>query len=172
VYIGTYVFPIAPHWVTQLPPNPPSPKIKHGEFNFELKYSILGEEKSIVDTLVCDFEGFEVIAVGGPKVRKYSQRYENKKNYEIFKFRNDPLADSKIVLENFDKYKLVLSVAPAEYFLGDLEVYELSEMPYIQLYDITTGYYLYPSQCQKIFEEYGFAIINWSCESPIKNTFK
>jgi len=28
VYIGTYIFPIAPHWVTQLPPNPPRPKIK------------------------------------------------------------------------------------------------------------------------------------------------
>ena len=25
VYVGTYIFPIAPHWVTQLPPNPPKP---------------------------------------------------------------------------------------------------------------------------------------------------
>jgi len=172
VFIGTYVFPIAPHWVTQLPPNPPSPKIKHGEFTFELKYCISGEEKIIKDKLLCDFEGFEVVAVGGPKTRKYSKRYENKNNYEIFQFKNKSSVDSKIVLENIGKYKVFLDVASAEYFLGDPEYHMSSEMPYIQLYDTSTGYYIYPEQCQELLEEYNFIIVSWCCDYPVKNIFK
>ncbi len=49
VYIGTYVFPIAPYWITQLSPNPPSPEIEYGEFDFCLEYKVEGKDKVIKD---------------------------------------------------------------------------------------------------------------------------
>ena len=73
VYIGTYIFPIAPHWITQLPPNPPKPKIKYGEFNFKMIYSIDGTTKEVSNTLVCEFRGFEVRTVGGRK-KEFGQK--------------------------------------------------------------------------------------------------
>ena len=54
IYVGTYVLPIAPHWVTQLPPNPPKPKIKYGEFKFKMIYSVDGKTKEISDVIVCE----------------------------------------------------------------------------------------------------------------------
>ena len=95
VYLGTYVFPIAPHWVTQLPPNPPQPKIKYREVSFKLEYEISGETKVIKDILICEFEGFKVYAVGGSKIRKWNDYYKNEQGNEIFTFRNEPSRDRK-----------------------------------------------------------------------------
>lgn len=67
VYVGTYVLPIAPHWVTQLPPNPPKPEIKYGEFKFKMTYYIDGKLKEISDVIVCEFKGFEVRIIGDSK---------------------------------------------------------------------------------------------------------
>lgn|GEM_PF-2333246 len=172
VYLGTYVFPIAPHWITQLPPNPPTPKVKHGEFVFKLEYEINGERKMLEDKLICDFKGFEVRTVGGPKIRKWKDYYENKQKREIFTFRNEPSRYTKIVLENIDIYKIVLGVGPAEYFMGEPEYRGMPELPSIQVYDTSTGYYKDPIESEEFLEQCSFKIIDWYCDSPIDNIFK
>ena len=50
-------------------PSPPVPEIKHGEFPFHLVYEIKGEQKEIVDTLICDYDGVAVTANG--KIRRW-----------------------------------------------------------------------------------------------------
>jgi hypothetical protein len=172
VYLGTYVFPIAPHWVTQLPPNPPRPKIKHGEFSFRLEYEISSEKKVIVDTLICDFNGFEVNAIGGPKRRKWRDYYKNEQGNEIFTFRNEPSRYTSIVLESVDIYKVVLSVGSAEFFLGEPEYKGKPELPFIQVYDTSMGYYKDPTQCKEFLDGCNFKVISWYCDPPIENSFR
>ena len=111
VYVGTYIFPIAPYWVTQLPPNPPEPKIKYGEFEFKMIYSIDRELKEISDVLVCEFKGFKVTSIGGSKKRVWSENIKNENSYELFRFRGEEQKNNKdthsaICVENIDDYKV------------------------------------------------------------------
>ena len=71
-----------------MPPNPPKPEIKHGEFDFTLQYEINGEKKMVSDVFICDFLGFEVVEFGGNKIRKWGGFLKNEQNREIFYFRN------------------------------------------------------------------------------------
>ncbi len=173
VYVGTYIFPIAPHWVTQLPPNPPKPKIRHGEFNFNLQYEINGENRNLKDTLVCDFDGFEVTQVGGPKNRVWRSYYENKQQNELFTFRNEPSDIVEIVLENTDNYKIILGMPQAAELMGDIErKTEVENEPCVKVYDVNERYYVYPDRCDEILSECGFEVLEWKCDKPIENEFK
>lgn len=182
VYIGTYLLPIAPKWITQLPPNPPCPQIKHGEFSFKLEYELKDERKTIEDILICNFDGFDVNALGGPKRRTWKEQYKNEQNNELYAFRiEDPNYNgykyvepkyNQIVLQNIDQYKIVFSTASAEYFLGEPEYKGTPEMPYIQVYDTSIGYYKDPEQSKEFLDELNFKVIEWYCDPPIKNTFK
>lgn len=172
VYIGTYVFPIAPYWVTQLPPNPPKPNIKYGEFSFTIEYEIFGQRKKITDTLICEFDGFEVVAVGDGKKRKWKEYYKNEQGREVFTFRNEPSDNTKIVLENIDKYKVVLGMGTAEYYMNEPEYRKEIEVPAVQVYNTQTRYFLYPEQQDELFNEYGFKILSCICDKPIENYFR
>ena len=176
IYVGTYVLPIAPHWVTQLPPNPPKPKIKYGEFKFKMIYSVDGKTKEISDVIVCEFNGFEVRSIGGSKKRVWSENIKNNNSYELFRFRDDERNDnektySAICIENIGNYKIVLRLAEAEWFLGEPDYVGVPDMPQIQVYDTKTEYYLEPLQRDKLLKEHNFAVVDWFCDNPIKNTF-
>lgn len=176
VYVGTYIFPIAPHWITQLPPNPPKPKVTHGEFDFKLVYSIEGMTKEINDTLVCDFSGFEVIELGGDKTRVWIENLKNKNNYELFHFRDEERNTemktySSICIEDVDKYKIVLRLPGAEWFLDEPTYKGTPDMPDIYVYDTTTRYYIDSESCDDLLHKHNFKIISWYCDKPIDNTF-
>lgn len=176
VYVGTYVLPIAPHWVTQLPPNPPKPKIKYGEFKFKMTYSVDGKLKEVSDVIICEFKGFEVRAVGGSKERVWSENIKNDNSYELFHFRDDERGDgertySAICVENIGDYKVILQLAEAGWFLGDPDYAGVSDMPKIQVYDIKTEYYLEPAQSDKFLKEHNFEVVDWFCDDAVENTF-
>ena len=78
----------------------------------------------------------------------------------------------KIVLENLDNFKIVLSVGSAEYFLGESEYKGEPELPTIQVYDTETGYYEEPKQRDEFLGKYRFQIDSWQCDEPIENIFK
>ena len=44
---------------------PSKPKVKHGEFPFELVYEYKGEQYTIKDTIVCDYKGYSWSLDGG-----------------------------------------------------------------------------------------------------------
>lgn len=171
VSLGTYVFPIAPYWVTQLPPNPPSPKTKHGEFFFSLEYEIHGIKKSFEDSLICDFEGFEVIAVGAPKRRKWSEHYQNKAGREIFNLDENSDKNAKIILEDISPYQIHLGISSATYFMGDPDHQRIPELPFLHVFDSSTGHYKYPKESDQILFDVGFRVIDFYCDSPIENNF-
>ncbi len=176
VYVGTYVLPIAPHWVTQLPPNPPEPEIKYGEFKFELTYSVDGKMKEISDIIVCEFKGFEVRSIGDSKKRVWSENIKNDNSYELFHFRDDERKDSEktysaICVENIGDYKVILHLAEAEWFLGEPDYTGVPDMPGIQVYDTKTGYYLEPAQSDGFLKEHNFEVVDWFCDNAVKNTF-
>lgn len=176
VCVGTYIIPIAPYWVTQLPPNPPSPEIKYGEFEFELQYSFLEKTKKVSSIIMCQFDGFKVIAAGGPKKREWSENIKITKSIEPFDFKDEDRREkdkkySAICIENIDKYKIVLCMPKAEWFLGELDYNGSPDMPDIQVYDTETKYYLEPAQRDVLLNEYNFEIINWICDKPKSNEF-
>lgn len=163
-------------------PAPPKPEIKYGEFDFKLVYEISGEVRTIEDTIVCEFDGFN-IDEGRGKTRRWKEHFKNEQNNELYAFRiEDPeykgYRHSKpnydqIVLQNIDCYKVVLIVADAEYFLGELENRRTGEIePSIQVYDKSIGYYKDPTQRDEFLKEYNFKVISWYCDHPIENSFK
>lgn len=163
-----------------LSPNPPKPEITYGEFQFEFVYKIGGEVQTIEDTIVCEFDGFD-IDEGRRKTRKWKEYFKNEQGNELFAFRiEDPAYYKKrepdynqIVLENIDHYKVVLGVADAEYFLGEPENKRTTLVePNIQVYDPSIGYYKDPEQSKVFLENIGFEVVSWSCDKPIENTFK
>ncbi len=173
VYVGTYIFPIAPYWVTQLPPNPTRPQITHGEFNFRIKYSVDGNVKEVKDDIICEFSGFKVYAMGGPKKRVYTETFKVLSPF-FFRDEKDDLC-TDVCIEEFENYKVILTVPHAGWFLNDPD-YSIApsseKSAYLRVYDIQTKYYLYPEEAQKLFEEKNFEVIEWYYDKPVKNNFK
>ncbi len=161
-------------------PAPPKPEITYGEFDFKLVYEINGEIRTVEDTIVCEFDGFNVDE-GRGKTRRWKEKFKNEQGNELYAFRaEDPAyykkskSDyNKIVLENTGHYKIVLGVANAEYFLGEPENKQKSPItPSIEVYDMRIGYYKDPQEGNEFLKKYDFKVLSWKCDEPIQNTFQ
>ena len=169
VYVGTYILPIAPYWVTQLPPNPPSPKIKKETFEFRLTYKINGKQKTITDSTICSFEGFKVIGVGGPKKRIYSQSFSGEN--ETILFQGVLVSTGVIVIENIGDYKITLGISSPDYLLGDPDSIPLDKEINIQVYSAVDKNFLEPIDEASFLDAHTFSVIDWQCKDPITNNF-
>lgn len=164
-------FPWAFPWVGNfIHATPPKPQITYAEFKFKLTYELDGEIKIIEDTIICEFDGFN-IDEGRGKTRRWKYCYENEQNNEIFVYEKSPNFP-KIVLENIDQYKIILGVSSAQYFLSEPEYTGTPELPSIQVYDTSIGYYKDPTQSKEFLNEHNFKVIDWYCDPPIENSFK
>lgn len=157
-------------------PNPPKPSIKSAEFDFSLKYEIEGEVRTLSDTLVCEFDGF-AIDEGRGKTRRWKEYYKNKQKNELFAYPYGNLKYHKpqydqILLQDIEQYKIVFATESAEYFMGEPEYKGTDTKPYIQVFDTNIGYYKDTKESEIFLEEHGFKIIEWQCDSPIKNSFE
>lgn len=115
-----------------LSPAPPKPEITYGEFDFKLVYEIDGEIPTIEDTIICEFDGFNIDEANG-KTRRWKEKFKNEQGNELYAFRVEQIDNpafneykngrkpdyNQIVLKNIDHYKVLLRVADAEYFLGE-----------------------------------------------------
>ena len=115
-----------------LSPAPPKPEITYGEFDFKLVYEIDGEIQTIEDTIICEFDGFNIDEASG-KTRRWKEEFKNEQGNELYAFRVEQIDNpefneykngrkpdyNQIVLKNIDHYKVLLSVADAEYFLDE-----------------------------------------------------
>ena len=169
-----------------LSPAPPKPEITYGEFDFKLVYEIDGEIKTLEDTIICEFDGFNIDEANG-KTRRWKEEFKNERGNELYAFRVEQIDNpefneykngrkphyNQIVLKNIDHYKVLLRVADAEYFLGEPDDKTPSPIePTIQVYDKSICYYKDPKQSEGFLEPHNFKIISWECDEPIKNTFK
>ena len=137
--------------------SPKTPKIKHGEFDFELVYEYQGKENKIEDTIICDYEGKSFILDGG-----------NKRDWNcIFKSLNE-YGHYYIDEENIPDLYIVVPDAP-DYYMGDKEATKEYAEPYIHYIDESTGTYY--EEKDKI-DAVDLEIIEWKPSKPLKDNFK
>ena len=166
-------------------PAPPKPEIRCEEFDFKLIYEWEGETRTVEDTVVCEFDGFD-LDEGRGKTRRWKKHLKNEQDNELYTFRLERIDDPAfagewrdreleydlIVLQNIEHYKVLLGVGSAEYFMGEPNYAQVKDGPTVQVYDINAGYYKDPEASDAFVEEHGFEIISWECDEPIVNTFK
>ena len=136
---------------------PSKPKIKHGEFPFELVYEYKGEQKTITDTIICKYEGDSFALDGG-----------NSRNW-ICEFKNDDeYGHYYIDKENEPDLFIVVPDAP-DYYMGDKKESKDTAEPYIRYIDEKMGTYY--EEKEKI-DVVDIKIIEWKPSEPIQNSFK
>ena len=69
-----------------LSPAPPKPEITYGEFDFKLVCEIDGEIQTIEDTIICEFDGFNIDEANG-KTRRWKEEFKNEQGNELYAFR-------------------------------------------------------------------------------------
>ena len=136
---------------------PTKPKIKHGEFPFELVYEYKGEQVTITDTIICDYDGYSFSLDGGNS-RDWTCEFKNDDEYGYYYIDKENLPDLYIVVPE-----------AADYYMGDKsESKEFSE-PYIRYIDEDTGTNY--EEKEKI-DVVDIKIIEWTPSEPLKGNIK
>ena len=136
---------------------PSKPKVKHGEFPFELVYEYKGEQITIKDTIICDYDGYSWSLEGG-----------NSRDW-ICDFQNDDEYGQYYVdKENEPSLYIEVPEAP-DYYMGDKEFDKEYSKPVIRYIDESTGTNY--EQKDKI-EVVDIKIIKWKSSKPLKNNIK
>ena len=136
---------------------PAKPKVKHGEFPFELVYEYKGEQITIKDTIVCDYEGYSWSLEGG-----------NSRDWTCeFKY-DDEYGQYYIDKEN-EPYLYIEIPEAADYYMGDKEFDKEYSLPILRYTDESTGTYY--EEKDKI-DVVDIRIIEWKPSEPLKNNIK
>lgn len=153
-----------------------TPQIQHGEFPFELKYEFNGEIYEINDTVICDFDGFDITG-GFCKYRmwKESLKSENGRLTIILDENVPSVLEPERINERSELY---FNYGEGEYYMDDCKscnpayvgphffyVERYQKTPKVTYNDLTP---LTEDQLQKYF---GIKIIDWKFSKPIKNIF-
>ena len=136
---------------------PAKPKEKHGEFPFELVYEYKSEQKTIKDTIVCDYDGYSWTLDGGNS-RDWTCEFSHDNEY------------GQYIIDTIKERELYIEVPEAaDYYMGDKEYTEEEAHPLIMYVDDETG----TSYMEKEeIEELGIKIIEWKPSKPLKNNIK
>lgn len=151
----------------------PKPEITYGEFPFKLTYELDGEIKTIEDTIICEFDGFEVVGEAG-KYRKWKiyTKSTGERMISLFDLRsNNTFTEwGQKVLE------LCFDPGSAEYYMGDVgnrqsagNLCKWIDYLYI-LPDGKTGYSAF--KLDEAWEKFKIKLISWEVSPPIQNSFK
>ena len=157
VFVAPLLYFLGDIFIEMLFIKPSKPKIKYGEFPFELVYEYKGEQKTITDTIICKYEGDSFALDGG-----------NSRNW-ICEFKNDDeYGHYYIDKENEPDLFIVVPEAP-DYYMGDKEESKDTSEPYIRYIDEETGTNY--EEKEKI-DVVDIKIVEWNPSEPIENTFK
>lgn len=150
----------------------PKPEITYGEFPFKLTYELNGEIKTIEDTIICEFDGFEVLGEAG-KYRKWKTSLKSgNERLTLLDLRPSKEVNEfgQTILELYFYY------GNAEYYMGDTgdrqrDAQGLDRVSYhYQNKDGTTGGSSYKADVS--YEKYKIRLISWEAAPPIQNSFK
>ena len=136
---------------------PAKPKLKHGEFPFELVYEYKGEQYTIKDTIVCDYEGYSWSLDGG-----------NSRNWTCDLSKDDEYGYYYIDKENVPELYISVPEAP-DYYMGDKEFSKDDAHPLIMYIDESTGTYYQEKDKVDVVD---IMIIEWNPSKPLKNNIK
>ena len=147
-----------------LSPDPPKPHITEAEFPFTLVYEIDGEQFTVSDIYVCEYDGIGMNE-GVGKYRKW-KGYMKSKGEE---------SSDEIVLIKDGKKTVCASVGDAYAYMGDDDYIDTTGGNMLSFY-VTESNGSYQSwralSTDVLEEEYGVTVISWQFTPPIKNTFK
>lgn len=140
-------------------PNPSMPKIVYSEFPFEIVYEINGEQITVQDTYVCEFDGFSANEGVG--------KHRTWKGYV-----KSTGEDHLLIMED-ENTAIYCDVGEPEYYMND-DLYSGAHPVTPRLYCVSktdSQYYnaMYPDE---ILEHYDIEIISWELAEPITNTFE
>jgi len=150
---GIILFFAMPNIIAWLGPNPPAPAITYGEFPFRIEYELNGELIVIEDTVICEFDGFELI--GPKKIRSWKRRLAGG-------------ADEVVLLFNNYNKKIFCNVKWAGYYMGEFGGNIDNERPDVL---IEEGSNVRALTASELFDLYGIRLINWEFSPPIVNSF-
>ena len=136
---------------------PSKPKVKHGEFPFELVYEYKGEQITIKDTIVCDYDGYSWSLDGGNS-RDWTCDLKNDNEYGQY----------YIDKENEPDLYIEVPEAP-DYYMGDKEFSKEDAHPLIMYIDESTGTYYQEKDRVDVVD---IKIIDWKPSKPLKNNIK
>ena len=134
---------------------PSKPTITHGEFPFELVYEYNGQQITIRDTIICDYNGLS-FALDGGNYRDWQCVIKNNNNGRY------------IIDENIRDLYIQVPLE-ADYYMGAPNVNNEIAKPYIYYIDDSTGTVYYEQDLSNVV---GAKIVSWNPSEPIQNTFR
>ena len=136
---------------------PSVPKVKHGEFPFELIYEYRGEQITIEDTIVCDYEGKSWSLDGG-----------SSRDWKCEFSKDDEYGQYYIDKENVPNLYIDVPSAP-DYYMGDKEYDKENAHPIIMYIDETTGTYYQEKDKVDVID---IKIIDWKPSEPLNGNIR
>jgi hypothetical protein len=136
---------------------PSKPEVKHGEFPFELVYEYKGEQITIKDTIVCDYEGNSWSLDGGSS-RDWTCEFG----------KDDEYGQYYIDKENVPGLYIEVPEA-ADYYMGDKEVSGEDTHPLIMYIDESTGTFYQEKDKVDVVD---IKIIEWKPSKPLEGNIK
>ena len=136
---------------------PGKPKIKHGEFPFQLVYEYDGQQYTVNESVVCDYEGISFSLEGG-----------NSRDWNCYITNNESYG--RYYLDEAKHPSLYIQVPlNAEYYMGAPDASLEFATPYIFFIDDSTGTTYYE---QDLTDAVGAKIISWEISSPLEGNIK
>ena len=136
---------------------PAKPKAQHGEFPFELVYEYKGEQITIKDTIVCDYEGNSWSLDGGSS-RDWTCEFG----------KDDEYGQYYIDKENIPNLYIEVPEAP-DYYMGDKEFSKEEAHPLIMYVDESTGTFYQEKDKVDVVD---IKIIEWKPSKPLEGNIK
>ena len=157
------------------------PQITTGEFPFVVEYEMNGENSVIEDTVVCEFDGYDLSALTFNKPRSWNaylkSREEEKRLFiECEPNTNSVLVDGRINIES----RVLLQYGDAEYYMGDPNgksiVYKgQPRITYVEYFQTGPKSYEYTStemSNEQLEKYFGIKINRFEFSKPIENKFE
>lgn len=153
------------------------PKIKYGEFPFKLKYELNGKIYDINDTVICDFDDFD-ISGGFGKSRNWKERL--KSGSDRFTIISNENVYSVLEPGRVNKSSgIYFDYGDGQYYMGDPNadsaIHSSPHFCYVETYEKSpkkTHVYATPLTKEQLQKYFGIKIIEWTFSKPIKNTFE
>lgn len=151
------------------------PKIETGEFPFVVEYELNGERFVVEDTVVCEFDGYDLSVPSLNKPRKWNEYLKSgdEDKCVIISEENRPSAIKNGRHNEWAKLRVYYGCA--EYYMGDPSVKSLvTKYPQFIYYETYKNHYNWGTKLsEEDLEKYfGIKVIRFEFSEPIKNEFK
>ena len=134
--------------------DPPMPEITYAEFPFEIVYEIEGEEATIKDIFVCEYDG-----IGSN---------EGSGKYIEWKGHIKGTGDERIFIVKLGNKNIYCSIGPPKYYMDDPDCSIPYVNPVFYIEGPLTGIHGLDEQ---ELSEYGIKLISYKLSDPIDNSF-